>query len=494
MLQMDSSVYITAIGLAFASFLYYIYYYYVKPYSFFEKLNIPGPKPKYIFGNLLDSKYGYRHLRLNDYIKEYGKVVGLYYGQIPIIHIADPDIVHEILVKQSDQFLNRINLVPSFERPVGLMEARDEDWRNARTSLSPLFSPNKLKIMSQFANDAGSNLLCKILASIEQHNNVLDMKKLFYDAAMEMSLTSFFGIQATEKKREEFETGFSDFMKGLSRPFAAWSIALPKIFIFFSIFFARKQVLGIMKTFSILQQIVKTRRQELEQGVITRTDMLKLIIEAEHKEKITDQDTVQHCFTFLIGGYDTTASTLTYVAFLLATNPNIQEKLIEEIDQQCHDESDLTYAGIQKLTYMDMVVNETLRYFSPGYVNLREAKNDCIIQGIRFPKGVGVAIAVKAIHDDPAIWQNPEKFDPERFSSEAKANRHPCYFLPFSDGPRKCIGLRLGIMNMKLILTRLLQRVKFEVAKETEIPLPTVVQFTVAPENPVNLKVVHRIK
>lgn len=491
---MDSSVYVIAAGLAVASFLYYIYYYYIKPYSYFDKLNIPGPKPRYIFGNLLDSKYGYRHLRLNDYIKKYGKVIGLYYGQIPIIHVADPDIVHEILVKQSDHFLNRINLVPSFERPVGLMEARDDDWKNARTSLSPLFSPNKLKIISQFANDASSNLLTKILEHTEQNNNVLDMKKLFYDSAMEMSLTSFFGIQPTEKKKEEFEAAFSDFMKGLSRSFSAWSIALPKVFIFFSIFFARKQVLGIMKTFSILQQIVKTRRQELEQGVVTRTDMLKLIIEAEHKEKITDRDTVQHCFTFLVGGYDTTASTLTYVAFSLATNPDVQDKLIEEIDQYCPDESNLTYSDMQKLTYMDMVVNETLRYFSPGYVNLREARNDCTIQGIRFPKGVGVAIAVQAIHDDPEIWQNPERFDPERFSTEAKSKRHPCHFLPFSDGPRKCIGLRMGIMNMKLILTRLLQRIKFEVAKETEIPLPTVVQFTVAPENPVNLKIVRRTK
>ncbi|EDV18890.1 uncharacterized protein TRIADDRAFT_34491 [Trichoplax adhaerens] len=139
-----------------------------------------------------------------------------------------------------------------------------------------------------------------------------------------------------------------------------------------------------------------------------------------------------------------------------------------------------------------MVLNETLRYYSPGYINLREAKEDCTIRGVRFPKGVGVAIAVKAIHEDPDVWENPDKFDPERFSPEANANRHPCHFLPFSEGPRKCIGIRLGWMNMKLILARLLQRVKFDVAKETEIPLPTVIQFTVVPENPVYLKIVHR--
>ncbi|EDV25744.1 Cytochrome P450 3A14 [Trichoplax sp. H2] len=489
---MDNSVYTTILGFTTASLLYYIYHYYVKPYSYFDKFNIPGPKPKYIFGNLFDSSYGHRHRCLNKYFKKYGKVVGLFYGQIPIIHVADIDIVSEILLKQSDKFLNRVNLVPSFDRPVGLMEARDEDWKNARTSLTPLFSPTKLKAMSQFANNAGFNLLNKILENTELRSAVLDMKKLFYSTAMEMSLTSMFGIEADEKKRDEFEAGFSDFITGLARPFSAWSIALPKVFILLSVFFARKQVFGIVKTHSILQQIIKTRRQELQQGVTTRTDMLKLVIEAEHKDKITDRDIVQHCFTFLVGGYDTTAATLTYAVFSLATNPDVQDKLIEEIDQHCPDVSNLTYNDVQKLTYMDMVLNETLRYYSPGYINLREAKEDCTIRGVRFPKGVGVAIAVKAIHEDPDVWENPDKFDPERFSPEANANRHPCHFLPFSEGPRKCIGIRLGWMNMKLILARLLQRVKFDVAKETEIPLPTVIQFTVVPENPVYLKIVHR--
>ncbi|EDV25743.1 uncharacterized protein TRIADDRAFT_13732, partial [Trichoplax adhaerens] len=468
------------------------YFYYLKPYSYFDKINIPGPKPKFIVGNLWDTVYARRHLCLTDHVKKYGKIFGLYYGRKPIIHVADPDIAYEILVKQSENFINRIKFGPTSKQPVGLIDARDVTWKHARESLTPLFSPNKLKAMSHFANEASSNLLEKVLHKIDNDDDTINVRELFYSTAMDMSLSSLFGVKPNEEKKIELQTHINNFLGGIRRPISVLFFALPNIYRFLSLFIAYKQVKGIIKASSMLREIVTARRRELDQGLSTRTDMLKLVIEAEHKEKISDFDIVQHCFTFLIGGYDTTASNLTFIAFALATNPDVQDKVIEEIDQYCPDEDNLNYNDIQKLDYLEMTINEAFRYFSAGYISLREAKSDCVINGVQFPKGVGIAIAVKAIHEDPDIWENPDKFDPQRFSADQKSKRHPCHFLPFSDGPRKCIGNRLGMMNLKLILVRLLQQVKFEVANQTENPLPTIVIFTAIPENPVILKVVRR--
>lgn len=122
-------------------------------------------------------------------------------------------------------------------------------------------------------------------------------------------------------------------------------------------------------------------------------------------------------------------------------------------------------------------------------------KGDIVIKGTLIPKGFSIWIPIYAIHHDPEIWEDPEEFRPERFSKENRAYIRPVSWLPFGDGPRSCIGMRLALMEIKFALVRMLQEFKFETCPETEIPpvLNTRSAF-LSPPNGVKLQIVQRKK
>ncbi|NWW36585.1 THAS synthase, partial [Panurus biarmicus] len=113
----------------------------------------------------------------------------------------------------------------------------------------------------------------------------------------------------------------------------------------------------------------------------------------------------------------------------------------------------------------------------------REAAKDCVVLGQRIPAGAVIETAVGHLHHDPKFWPEPEKFIPERFTEEAKKERHPFAYLPFGAGPRGCIGMKMGLMETKITLLRILQKFKFKTCPETEIPLQLKSKSTLGPKN-----------
>ena len=127
-----------------------------------------------------------------------------------------------------------------------------------------------------------------------------------------------------------------------------------------------------------------------------------------------------------------------------------------------------------------------------GALLTREATEDCIVKGIKVKKGTPIFVPVYSLHHDPKIWPEPEKFNPMRFTPEAKQSRDPYTYTPFGQGPHNCIGMRFAQMEMKLALTRILKKFRFEVAPETEIPPKIEIRATLTTPDGIMLKVVHR--
>ena len=127
-----------------------------------------------------------------------------------------------------------------------------------------------------------------------------------------------------------------------------------------------------------------------------------------------------------------------------------------------------------------------------GAVLNRAVSSDCVLKGIHVKKGTPVFVPVYSVHRNPKTWPQPEKFDPMRFSAEAKQSRDPYNFLPFGVGPHQCIGMRFAIMEMKLALCRILKKYRFEVSPETAIPPQMVFGFVLANPDGNMLRVVHR--
>jgi cytochrome P450 len=196
---------------------------------------------------------------------------------------------------------------------------------------------------------------------------------------------------------------------------------------------------------------------------------------------------------FLLAGYDTTSTALSYTSYLLAMNTDVQERLQTEIDEffEEHPEASL-YEAAQKLKYLDMVIQESLRYYSPVPKTQRYCSKTVTVGNVTIPEGAEIIIPINLIHRSPTYWPDPYKFDPERFTDEAKASRPQLAHMPFGWGPRNCIGLRFALLESKIALMEILRKFSFVRAPETAANLQQSHGITSPPKGGVWLKIVAR--
>ena len=214
-----------------------------------------------------------------------------------------------------------------------------------------------------------------------------------------------------------------------------------------------------------------------------------------------DDDIVAHCMVFFIAGFVSSATAKCFMAHELAANPDIQDKLYEEI-KTVHDElngGELTYEIIQKMKYMDMVLSETFRRWSTGTAMDRICNKPYVLEksdGTRVQLNVGdtIWIPARAIQMDPKYYPNPTKFDPERFNDDNKHEIQSGTFFPFGIGPRSCIGSRFALMQIKTLMYYLLLDYRIETCSKTETDLKVISKtiFTLDVKNGFYVKLITR--
>lgn len=198
---------------------------------------------------------------------------------------------------------------------------------------------------------------------------------------------------------------------------------------------------------------------------------------------------------FFLGGFDTVSSCAVFTAYELLRNPDVQQKLYEEIQQTDKELNGkpLSYDALQKMKYMDMVVSEALRMWPLAPAVDRYCTQDYTLddgQGLKFTidKGTCVWFPASGLHHDPQYFPNPEKFDPERFNDENKGNINLGAYIPFGIGPRNCIGSRFALMEVKAIMYYILRKFSFVRGTKTQIPIQLRKGFTnVGPQDGMHL-------
>lgn len=198
-----------------------------------------------------------------------------------------------------------------------------------------------------------------------------------------------------------------------------------------------------------------------------------------------------------MAGYDTTGTTLAYASYQLARNPEIQEKLRNEIEDLVglKDDSEMTYDDIHSMTYLDQIISETLRFHNPIGILNRAPSKDYKIPGhdIMITKDQMTWINAVAIHFNPKYYENPDEFNPDHFTKEVKADRNPYAFLPFGQGPRACIGMRFALLEAKLALANMVRKFTLLPSEKTKEPLELDPQSGIAyPKNGLYIKLEKR--
>ena len=191
------------------------------------------------------------------------------------------------------------------------------------------------------------------------------------------------------------------------------------------------------------------------------SDAVKQAGNSKEKKSLSRIEVMAQLIIFLAAGYETTASTLHFVCYILSRRPDIQEMLRREVLEVLDGREHIEYEDMAKLQYLNQVVSETLRMYPPAIRINRLCQKDAEVNGIQFEKGNGFSFDVYNIHHDPENYPEPYEFDPDRFSPENKADRHPMAFIPFGAGPRICLGMRFAEFEMRVTLVDLVKNFEF---------------------------------
>jgi cytochrome P450 len=182
-------------------------------------------------------------------------------------------------------------------------------------------------------------------------------------------------------------------------------------------------------------------------------------------ESFTFDDIQEEVDTFMFEGHDTTKSAINWTLYAIATNQEVQQRLHREIDQLIGGSNHmLSVDDLNKFEYLDCVIKESLRIYPAVPFIERILSENAFIDGKQLLKGTQATLFIYQVHRDERVFPDPEKFKPERFSSENTLNRHAYAYIPFSAGKRNCIGQKFAMMEIKVVLIKLLS--KYEICCE----------------------------
>eukprot|EP01101_Sappina_pedata_P006659 TRINITY_DN3375_c0_g1_i2.p1 TRINITY_DN3375_c0_g1~~TRINITY_DN3375_c0_g1_i2.p1 ORF type:complete len:383 (+),score=157.87 TRINITY_DN3375_c0_g1_i2:619-1767(+) len=209
----------------------------------------------------------------------------------------------------------------------------------------------------------------------------------------------------------------------------------------------------------------EAQETEDEEGEEEAQDMLELLIEAQDSESgetMADSQIKDEMMTFLIAGHDTTAHTMSWVLYHVSKNPQVEAKLLQEIDTVLAERDVPKFEDLSKLKYLANVINETLR-LTPTVPQLaRKTKRDVMLDSYLIPQGTVVLTSPYFLHHNQSSWENLEEFNPERFNDRGSKNEgSSSSFIPFSTGPRSCIGKNFALLEMKLVLATIFKKYTF---------------------------------
>ncbi|XP_017050145.1 cytochrome P450 9b2 [Drosophila ficusphila] len=464
---------------------YLVYKWSTSTFKTFEERNLHFVKPYPFVGNL-----GASALQRASFQKQLSefynrtrehKVVGFFNLRTPMIQLNDPELIKKICVKDFDHFPNHQLFLTSNERLLKdmLSVMRDQRWKHMRNTLTPVFTAAKMRNMFTLMNDSFAECLQHLDLSAGsnpgQKGFEVDMKVLCNKLSNDIIATTAFGLKVNSYNNpdnEFYEIGQSVvFSRGQQFFNFILAMLVPKIFNFMKLtIFESSKVEYFVR---LVVDAIKYR----EQHNITRPDMIQLLMEAkkESENNWTDDEIVAQCFVFFFAAFENNSNLICTTTYELLRNPEIQERLYEEV-KETHDSlngGSLNYDAVQKMSYMEMVISESLRKWTLAALTDRHCSKDYTLtdeDGTKifdFKVGDRVNIPISGLHRDERYFPEPMRFDPERFSSDRHGEMVPYTYLPFGVGPRNCIGNRYALMQAKGMLYNLLLHYKIEPSPRT---------------------------
>ncbi|XP_068098545.1 cytochrome P450 4A6-like isoform X2 [Hyperolius riggenbachi] len=386
--------------------------------------------------------------------------------------ICHPDYAKAILTRQDpkDDFSYRF-LTPWIGK--GLLILSGPKWQQHRRLLTPGFHYDVLKPYINVMSDCANIMLDKwekIAANKRSVELFHDISLMTLDTVMKCAFSyqsncqldseneyiqAVYEISYLADARFHFAPYHSDIIFNLSPQGFRFRRALR---------IAHEHTANVIK----LRKESLKKESELEKIKQKKhQDFLDILLCAKYEngKGLSDEDLRAEVDTFMFAGHDTTATSLSWIFYCLAKHPEHQEKCREEITEVLGDRNTVEWEDLSKMTYTTLCIKESMRLYPPVPGVARELKEPITFcDGRRLPKGAIVLLSIYAMNRCPSVWEDPEVFDPSRFSPENSSNRHPYAFIPFSAGARNCIGQNFAMNELKVVLALALR--KFELCPD----------------------------
>ncbi|WP_192583072.1 cytochrome P450 [Streptomyces albicerus] len=381
--------------------------------------------------------------------ERYGDIFRFRPFGVPMVMVNHPDYIRHVLVDRGERYDKNATIFKVI-RPVlrkGLIANPDmELWRRQRRMMAPHFTP---RAVGSFARNMTDETV-----------QIVDRWKRTYGDTHTFDVTDEFGQLALRiVNRSLFSADVSEAAQGFERAFGVANTILGAFFRcpFPPLSVPTPSHRRLRRAIEDMDEFVSGFvRQRLANDVAVgeESDLLTLLLHSVDGEngKAMDLEQLHHeVLNICVGAYETTTNTLSWAFYLLACHPEAEKQMHAEVDQVLGGRIP-QFEDLPRLTYTRMVVDETLRIYSPAYQFMRRACQDDEIDGYRIPAGTNMLINSYFLHRHPEFWPEPERFEPERFSPEESAKRPKHVYVPFGSGPRICIGKHFALTELTLVI------------------------------------------
>jgi len=491
--------------------LFFLFYRLItKNFDHWHKLGVPFKPGKFPWGSVdflkVKKNSALHQLDMCNQFKD-EKFFGFFMFGKPVLMVNDVELVKHIKVKDFSHFVDSQNedLVNAIRRGGDLdtlfnrniTSAKGDEWKDVRSSLTPIFTSGKMKHMLKFVVDVSRRLFTEMEKQVDQGE--FELKELTGRFSLDALASCAFGLD------------FDSFGGVASNAFVEHAADVFKQDIW-TLIFTLKFIPGVSRIFEVLNInvqkpksvkffkdiVTQTLKQRSESGQ-RRNDMIDMMLDImnerdkeevegdmdqyhqdmkfSHKKKrnLTENDIISNLIILLIVGYDTTGMTLAFILYALAENPDVQDKLQQEVDEAWEDAggSFPDYSKVQGLSYCEMVIMETLRFYTPVAATVRACNEDYRVPGsdLVIKKNDMVAFNATFLHRDPRYWSHPDSFYPVHWTPEEKSQRSPHAFQAFGQGPRACLGQRFALLELKVALAMIMRHLELLPGTKTVKPL-----------------------
>jgi cytochrome P450 len=403
--------------------------------------------------------------RLREYFTRFGDVYRVFAPARGVYNyvINHPDDIKHVLLSNHRNYtkgvgMDRVRILLGN----GIMTSEGDFWRRQRRMMQPFFHRRVIDRFSALIHEVNERFADRWAAQAA-HGNPVNLTDDLSELTLEIVLRSIFGNDLERLERQLGANPFEVVAKEQNRD-------LKFAFRFRSL---TKLVAGL----------IERRRRESE----TDADFLGMLMTARDRDNQTmsDKELIDEVLTLIVAGHETTAAALTWTWYLISRHAETLAQLESEADRSGGDALGLDAA--ESLAFTHQVVQEALRLYPPGWLFTRRTLEPDELGGFAVDARTDVFISPYMLHRHPAFWSSPEEFQPERFAGVDAKERHRFAYIPFSVGPRHCIGENMAMFEMLVHVNRMVRR--FRLTRIDDGPIELEAQINLRPRSNLMMRV-----